>query len=81
MRDNLIKTIDNLFSIDSEFEDTNQIGKDLLMQAIEQIGWRTLPDDILEEYARLCVNKDNEQTERSLRKYNYKKDQTKGMDL
>lgn len=62
---NLISTINSLYPIDSGYSDTNEIGEQLLLQAIRQIGWRTLPVEILDEYARLCIN-ENYQCEKRI---------------
>lgn len=68
-RSEAISNIESLFPIDSEYPDTNEVGKKLLMQAIECIGWRKLNDDILNEYAKLCIDEENRQANRILNKY------------
>jgi len=51
-----ITIIDELYPIDYENPDTVAIGKELLFKAIMNTGadWRTLPQPVLIEYARLC---------------------------
>ena len=61
-REQAIIDIDNLFPTDSDFPATNAIGKQLLQQAIENVygdDWRELPDEVIYEYRRLCIRKDN----------------------
>ncbi len=58
-REAWIDTIEGLWPIDSEYEDTNEIGKQLLISSIEENDWRALPDQILSTYAHKCLARDN----------------------
>jgi len=51
-----IATIGEFYPIDYDNGDTVAIGKELLFKAIMNTGadWRTLPQSVLIEYARLC---------------------------
>lgn len=55
-REEAIQIIDSLFPIDSPYEETAEIGKELLAQAKRETeDWRyTLPDATLLRYADLC---------------------------
>lgn len=61
-RDNWIQSIDSMFPIDSPYEKTNEIGRRLLIESIEESDWRLLPDEILVIYAQKCLAEDNRQT-------------------
>jgi hypothetical protein len=63
-----ISYIESLFPIDSEYSNTNAVGKLLLFEAIENVGWRKLSDEILVEYAQLCIDEDARQAIRALNK-------------
>lgn len=65
-KENYISDIESLFPIDSSFPDTNEVGKELLMEAIEESDWRDLPMDILALYHAKCVREENRQA-RNLR--------------
>jgi len=56
-----IANIELLFPPDSEYKDTREIGRSLLQEAIGNVGftWRDYPDDVLIEFAKLCVIEDN----------------------
>ncbi len=58
-KQNFIETVESLFPIDSKFMVTSEIGKRLLMEAIEESNWRDLPREILSLYAAKCERKDN----------------------
>ncbi len=51
-----IDDIEALYPTDSPFPDTNEIGKELLNQAIEEVysDWRNLPEEVILRYAQLC---------------------------
>jgi hypothetical protein len=66
-RNQIIEEIEGLFPTDSPYPNTNEIGKILLLQAIEEKGWRTLPIEILERYRQLCVDEDIKQYLKSKR--------------
>ena len=60
-RDELITKIEGLYPTDSQFSETNEIGKKLLDQArqeVENKNWRDLPIEILKRYAELCEDQD-----------------------
>ena len=62
-RHTAIETIENMFPVDAVYEDTAAIGRRLLQQAKEKTqGWRDEPDEVLIEYARLCIAEDDRQT-------------------
>jgi len=58
-KDEAIQHIENLYPADSPYQDTSEIGKDLLIEAIGEY-WRELPDNILIKYAELCLTKEGE---------------------
>lgn len=66
-RSESISNIEALFPIDSEYQDTNEVGKTLLLKAIENIGWRKLSDEILIEYANLCIREDDRQSTKAMK--------------
>lgn len=52
-RFSLVNNIDSLFPADSDFPDTAEIGKKLLLDAI-YANWHSLPLEILRDYSRNC---------------------------
>ena len=57
-REEAIQQIEGLFPADAEYEDTAEIGQQLLEQAKREVsGWRTEPTEVLVRYAQLCMNK------------------------
>ena len=53
------------YPADSEHPHTRSVGLDLLEQAREAChDWRNEPDDVLEVYARLCLDLEDRITER-----------------
>jgi hypothetical protein len=52
-KENLIQTIQSLFPADSTFQETAEIGQQLLLKALF-INWRSLPDEVLKTYSELC---------------------------
>jgi len=61
-REGAIATIEALFPADSQYPRTRQKGIELLEQAKRNVeDWRNLPDEILFEYARLCVREERRQ--------------------
>ena len=68
-RQQAIADIEALFPIDSEYSSTNEMGKKLLLEAIESCNWRKLPNEILFKYAELCQQEENKQTNLMLKKY------------
>lgn len=69
--ENVIRNIESLFPIDSCFEDTNAIGELLLRQAKNNLNytdnWRLLPENVLREYERLCINEEMRQAHINLK--------------
>jgi len=61
-KEEIIDDISSLYPIDCQYDDTNRIGKRLLLEAFENVNfnWRDLPYEILYEYRRLCIIKENE---------------------
>ena len=67
-REEAIATIEGLYPTDSQYERTNEIGRDLLRQAKEQVqGWRSEPTEVLIRYAELCQAMEERQTRYLLR--------------
>ena len=61
-REKAIEIIGNLFPVDAPYETTAAIGKELLEQAKANVSsWKTEPDEVLFEYARLCEVEDYRQ--------------------
>ena len=56
--DRLIEKIEGLYPIDCEYHDTNVIGKVLIANAIERVGWRKLPSEFLAQYLIECANEE-----------------------
>jgi hypothetical protein len=53
-RNEAISTIEALFPADSQYEESQSIGKRLLEQAESEVnGWRTKPTEVLVRYAQL----------------------------
>lgn len=52
-----IDTISELYPIDSQYLDTKEIGKKLLIESIEEVefDWRELPDSVLIRLAYKCL--------------------------
>ena len=68
-RQDAIEIIDGLFPVDAPFEKTAAIGRELLQQAkANMASWKNEPDEILFEYARLCIAEDDRQTREAGRK-------------
>ena len=60
-REEAIAIISSLYPADSQWVDTNEIGRTLLAQAKEEVnGWRTESTEILIRYAHLCMRKENQ---------------------
>lgn len=55
-REQIIQEIEYLFPADSKYPSTREVGEGLLQRAIWS-KWRSLPDEILLEYLRLCREK------------------------
>lgn len=55
-----IYSISGLYPIDSQFENTNEIGKQFMMEAIEETNfdWRNLPEEVLIKWAEKCESKE-----------------------
>jgi hypothetical protein len=58
-KQDFIHTIKALYPIDSQFQDTSEVGKKLLIEAIEESDWRDLPVEILSLYAAKCEYEHN----------------------
>ena len=59
-REEAIQHIENLYPADSGYDDTAEIGRDLLAQAKREVsGWRTEPTEILVRYAELCIQRES----------------------
>jgi len=69
-----IDIIKGLYPTDSPYPDTNEVGKKLMLEAIEEtrFDWRDLPIHVLVRYAEKCIAKDNENIHRFNEKYHGK---------
>jgi hypothetical protein len=70
-KDEAINHINQLYPIDSQFTDTNEVGKQLMVEAMEEVGfdWRTLPEPVLIRWAEKCLQKDEDCIRRFNAKY------------
>lgn len=61
-RQEAIQTIESTFPIDSKYDQINDIGKELLFEAIDasEFDWTELPQDVLISYAEKCLKKQYE---------------------
>ena len=66
----IIREIENLFPIDSGWEDTNATGRNLLMETIEGLGWRNLPKKFLKVYLQKCVQMDDINVNKAVKQHN-----------
>lgn len=62
----LIQEIESLFPIDSEFKEVNIVGEQLLIEAVKDLDWRNLPDDILWLWREKCIQRDLKNSESDL---------------
>ena len=69
IREEAISDIAALFPINSEYPDTAAVGARLLIQAVQELNWRDLPDNILFRYASLCRQTENRQHNEFMRKH------------
>jgi len=61
-REQAIEQIEGLFPTDSQYAETNEVGKRLLAQAKEEVeGWRTESTAVLIRYAELCIAEEDRQ--------------------
>ena len=68
-REEAISIIEGLYPADSEYENTAAIGAQLLEQAKSEIqSWKTEPTPVLIRYAQLCMEMEQRETSRILRK-------------
>ena len=69
-----IATIEELYPIDSQYPDTNEVGRQLLLESIQEanFNWRDLPEEVLAIWSRKCVEKENESIRRFNEKIGYK---------
>ena len=57
-----IRIIDDLYPVDAPWEDTAAIGKRLFDQAKANVtSWKNESDEVLFEYARLCIAEESQQ--------------------
>lgn len=56
-REQLIETINNLYTADSQYHNTAKTGIILLFQAIAD-EWRHMPTAVIARYATLCLEKE-----------------------
>lgn len=66
-----IDLISELYPIDSQFQSTNEIGKQLMLESIEETGfnWRELPEDVLVRWAEKCEAKERDADFKMIQKY------------
>jgi len=67
-REQAITIINDLFPVDAPYEDTAAKGRELLAQAkihVTHASWKNEPNEVLFEYARLCIAEDNRQTNKA----------------
>lgn len=69
-----IATIEEMYPIDSQYPDTNEVGRELLLESIQEanFNWRDLPEEVLAIWSRKCVEKENESIRRFNEKIGYK---------
>lgn len=68
-REKAIETIELLYPADSQYPDSAQIGKGLLMRAKDEVNnWRNEPTPVLIRYAQLCIELEQEQERKARRK-------------
>lgn len=65
-KQNHIETIRGLYPADSQYSDTAEIGRRLLLEAMNKAGlnWRDLPEDVLRIYAEMCEREEIKQGRR-----------------
>jgi hypothetical protein len=58
-----IDSINGLYPIDSNFPDTNEVGEQFMLEAMDELGfnWRDLPENILVRWAEKCEARETEQ--------------------
>lgn len=68
-REQAIATIEGLYPVDSQYHETNEIGRRLLQQAKEEVdNWRNESTEVLIRYAELCLDTENRQTRELLKR-------------
>lgn len=69
-----IATIEEMYPIDSQYPDTNEVGRQLLLESIQEanFNWRDLPEEVLAVWSRKCIEKENESIRRFNEKIGYK---------
>lgn len=57
-----IDIIKGLYPSDSQYPETNEVGKQLMLESMDEakFDWRDLPIHVLVRYAEKCMAKDNE---------------------
>jgi len=67
-REEAIATIEALYPVDSQYSETNEIGRKLLQQAKEEVdNWRNESSEVLIRYAELCQDMENKSFKKLLR--------------
>lgn len=65
-RNSMITGIKSLFPPDSEYLETAVIGRRLMAEAVEEIGWEKLPEEMIKAFHDKCVNEEMRQTNQFL---------------
>lgn len=65
-KERYIDSIRGLFPADSQYQGTAEIGRRLLLDAMDKAGfnWRDLPEDVLRIYADMCERENINQERR-----------------
>lgn len=70
-KERAIDVIKDLYPSDSQFPETNAIGKQFMVESINEVGfdWRELPEDVLVRWAEKCLDKERADDRRLREKY------------
>lgn len=70
-RKEAIDAISSLYPSDSNFPETNEIGRQFMLESMNEVGfdWRNLPDDVLERWAEKCILRERELDVKIIEKY------------
>ena len=60
LKENVIRSIEELYPPDSEYDDTAEIGQRFLLSAVmNKMDWRELPLNVLIEMNQFCIRLEN----------------------
>lgn len=70
-KERAIDVISSLYPSDSQFPETNAIGKQFMIESINEVGfdWRELPENVLGRWAEKCLAKEVADDRRLREKY------------